>query len=347
MPLLGKIKYDGPGVDSNKKKIPWLVYKFPSEDLVIGSQLIVFESQEAVFYYTGKVFDAFGPGRHTLTGGNLPLLQSFVNIPFGGNTPFTAEVYFVNKVSKLDMKWGTDAPIQVQEPKFGIIIGVRSFGQYGIKIKDSRKFIANLTGVFQKGEMSGYHNAIEYFKGLLLSKVKTLIANVIINQKVSIFEISAQLDSISSTCKEKIEKEFNRFGIEVVNFFIQSINIPEEDVKRIKSMLDNKAIFDNLGNEKYKIMRGFDALEKMATNKGTTGMGVGMGTSLGYGIAFGKIFGDIFKDVAKKDGEVKESKKRPVSTSDIEYLKELAKLKKDGIITEEEFNLKKKQILSL
>jgi len=297
MAISDRIKYDGPAQSLKGEDKQWLVYKFPGEDFVLGGQLIVNAAQEAAFYYTGEVLDIFGPGRHTLTKGNLPILQSFVNIPFGFKTPFTAEVYFINKISKLDMKWGTSTPFQVQDPKFGLIIDVRAFGQFGIKIKDAKKFLKEIIGVLSNNDLVDHRIVTKYFKGLLTAKIKDIIANLIINNNLSIFDISGSLDSISATCKDKISSEFDRFGLEVINLFIESINIPPNDVAKLKSILEKKAEFTQMGDQRYLIMRQLDVLEKLAANPGEGGGGMGLGAGLGAGVATGNLLGKMVIDM--------------------------------------------------
>ena len=138
MAIVEVVKYDGsPDV---------LVWKYPSQELGTWTQLIVNESQEAVLYKGGKIFDIFQSGRHTLSTENIPLLNKIVNLPFGGRSPFTAEVWFVNKLYSLNVKWGTPTPIQVQDPKYGVFVPVRANGQFGIQIKDAEKFLVKLVG---------------------------------------------------------------------------------------------------------------------------------------------------------------------------------------------------------
>lgn len=279
---------------------PWLVYKFPAEDLVLGSQLIVNKSQEAVFFKGGNALDVFGPGTHTLSTANLPLLQKLVNLPFGGKTPFTAEVYFINKVAKLDMKWGTTDPFQITEPRYQIIVKLRSFGQFGIKVSDARSFITQIVGALHGDQISDYQTVSKYFRGLVLTKVKDTIAAIIVNQKVSVLDITASLDSISTTCRERITSEFNRFGIEVLNFFIESINIPNEDIARVKKILEERAEFEILGDERYTKKRSFDVLETAASNEGAGGTAMGAGLGLGLGMGAGVVAGGAMVDVTKQ-----------------------------------------------
>ena len=130
MAVIDVVKYDG-----NDDEFVW---KYPSEDLRLGTQLVVKTAQTAFFVRGGKILDQFEPGTETLKSGNIPLLNKLVNIPFGGDSPFQAEVWFVNLISKLDNKWGTPTPIQLEDPKYGIVIPVRAFGQFGLKIGNPR-----------------------------------------------------------------------------------------------------------------------------------------------------------------------------------------------------------------
>ena len=123
-----------------------LAWKFPSEELSTWTQLIVNESQDAYVVRGGVYEGPFGAGRHTLSTENLPLLRSLIGIPFGGSSPFSAEVWYVNRVTNLDVRWGTPDPIQLLDPRYGIMVPVRAFGQYGIRIVDSKKFLLKLVG---------------------------------------------------------------------------------------------------------------------------------------------------------------------------------------------------------
>ena len=139
-----------------------IVYKFPSCDLALGSQLIVEPGQTAFFVKRGKIYDQFSEGGYTLSTYNIPLLSQLINLPFGGETPFQAEVWFVSMINRLEMRWGTETPILLEDPKYKIIVPVRSNGQYGLKISDPRLFLETLIGnmsVFTADKIS------QYFKG--------------------------------------------------------------------------------------------------------------------------------------------------------------------------------------
>jgi len=293
MAIIDRIKFDGMRNGSE-----WLVYRYPRDSFVAGTQLIVGEGQVAVFVKGGQALDYFTAGTHTLSTSNIPLLQGVINLPFGGRTPFTAEIYFINKTSKLDMNWGTTDPIQVIDPKYNIKLRIRAFGQFGMKVDDYRIFLTELIGSMNPLEVVNYTKMLSYFKGVLVVKVKSLIAQAIINDKVSALEIAASIDNISKFCKDAIGSEFMRFGLRVVNFYVQSINFPNEDFEAINKVLHDKASFDIIGDQRYITKRSFDTMETAAGNEGgiagtMAGAGIGLGVGLGLGGASTNLTSNI------------------------------------------------------
>ena len=287
MAFIDRLKYDGPPPLANGDAAPWLVYKFPSETLLLGSQLIVAQSQEAIFFKGGAAADVFGPGTHTLSSANLPLLHRIINLPFGGKTPFAAEVFFINKAAKLDMKWGTIDPFQVTDPKYQVIVKVRAFGQFGIKVADVRNLVSQIVGVMHEGTVSDYQSISRYFKGLVLTKVKSTVAATIVQKSVSLLDITSALDDLSIACRDKVTPEFERFGLSVLNFYIESINVPDEDLARLRKILEQRAEFDLLGDTRYAAMRSYDVMQTAAGNEGAAGAGLQAG--LGIGMALGSV----------------------------------------------------------
>ncbi len=287
MALINRIKYDGYQDGS-----PWLVYKCPNEEFVLGSQLIVNQGQEALIFKGGKALDLFGAGTHTLQTGNLPLLKKFVNLPFGGKTPFTAEIYYVNKTSRLDMNWGTANPFQLEDPRYGLILSIRSYGKYGMRIVDSRMFISELVGAVPNGSTVNYAFVASYFSGLLTSTIKTVVSSFMIRQKISFLEVTTYLKELSKECENKISKEFERFGVEIVNFFIETISPPKDEFEKLRNYKEELA----LGNDFYRQRRSFDIMESMAENPGSGGLasaGIGLGMGFGVAPAMGNLFGNI------------------------------------------------------
>ncbi|MDR2460249.1 MAG: SPFH domain-containing protein [Deltaproteobacteria bacterium] len=275
------IKFDGP---SNI-----YAWKFPKEDIATWSQLIVNESQEAIFFKGGRALDVFGPGRYTLDTQNIPILSSLLKIPFGGQSPFSAEVWFVNKLHSLDIKWGTPTPIQIQDPKFGIMVPVRSFGQFGIQIENSAKFLVKLVGTTRLFDQD---TLTKYFKGLYLTKVKDTLAQYVINKGISILEISAYLEELSKHIEEKITPMFSEYGIKILNFFVNDVSVPENDpaVIKLKNALAKRAEMNIIGYD-YTQARSFDVMEGAAKNPGAPGTVMGAGIGLGMGVGMGGQMG--------------------------------------------------------
>ncbi|MCL2610227.1 MAG: SPFH domain-containing protein [Defluviitaleaceae bacterium] len=281
--LVDVVKYNG-GPDV-------FAWRFPETELGTWTQLIVNESQEAILFKGGQAQDTFGPGRHTLTTENIPILRNLINLPFGGRSPFTAEVWFINKQHSLDIKWGTPTPIQLKDPMYKIMIPVRAFGQFGIAVEDSRPFITKLVGTLPTFSSQ---DIINFFRGMYLTKVRTIISQYIAKKEISILEINAYLLELSDDLKESIESRLgDEYGIRLLNFFVNDISIPEDDpgVAQLKAALAKRAEMDIKGFD-YTQERSFDTMQKAAANPGKVvggmmgmGMGLGMGNVMGQGMA--------------------------------------------------------------
>jgi membrane protease subunit (stomatin/prohibitin family) len=276
------------------------VWKFPSEDLRIGTQVIVNFSQKAFFIKGGKVFDELDSGTHTIKSNNIPLLNKIINLPFGDESPFQAEVWFVNLINKLDNKWGTNAPILLEDPKYGIVIPVRAYGQYGFKIINPRLFLENLVGNL---ETFSSNKVQDFFKGKIISTLTNVISKKLILENVSILEINLFLEELSQSCIEKISIEFEKFGIELINFYFLSINIPENDpsVIKFREAKDLSATIKITGKELYQMDRSFDVLETAAKNEGgIAGNLIGAGLGFGIGGSFANQMGNLTENINTK-----------------------------------------------
>lgn len=289
MAIVEVVKYNGsPDV---------FAWKYPSEELGTWTQLIVNESQEAILFKGGKALDVFQSGRHTLETANIPILNKIINIPFGGRSPFTAEVWYINKVSSLDIKWGTASPIQLQDPKYSVFIPVRAFGQFGIRIENSKQFLVKLVGtlpVFDKTSI------VKYFRGLYLTKVKDAVSSYLVHKQISIMEINAYIDELSTYLQEKMQPVLEEYGIQLVNFYVNDISVPEDDsaVKKLKDALAKKAEMNIIGYN-YQQERSFDTLEGAAKNQGSSSHLMGAGMGLGMGVTMGGAVGGQFGGIAK------------------------------------------------
>lgn len=285
-------------------------WKFPNNELGTWTQLIVNESQEAILVKGGQVCDVFGAGRHTLHTNNIPILNKIVNLPFGGRSPFTAEVWFINKVFSLDIKWGTSSPIQLQDPKYKVFVPVRAFGQFGIQIENSKAFLLKLVGTLPQFDKD---SIVKYFRGLYLTKAKDAISSYLVHKSISILEINAYLDEISTYLQEKMTPMFAEYGIKLVTFFVNDINVPETDpaVTKLKAALAKRAEMDIVGYS-YQQERSFDTLETAAGNPGSMSGGfMGAGMGMGMGIGMGNMMAQQFSGMTQNINTTPQTKQCP------------------------------------
>lgn len=264
-----------------------LVHKFPVSDLRLGSQLVVYPSQTAFFVKGGQILDEFMCGTYTLKTKNLPLLNKLINLPFGGDSPFQAEVWFVNQIALLDCKWGTPSPIQIEDPKYGVIVPIRAFGQYGFRIDNPRTFLTRLIGNMPSFKAS---KVVEYFRGIILSKLTALISQKLYDDNLSIININAHVEVISEYAKLKLSEAFAEYGLNLEIFNVIGINVNEEgpSFKRLKETKDSLARINIMGKDNYRLERSFDVLEGAAENEGgAVGAAVGIGAGFGLGKQIG------------------------------------------------------------
>lgn len=273
-----------------------LVWKHPKVDFNTGTQLIVHESQEAILYLNGQALDLFGPGRHTLQTQNVPVFSRFMKRPLGDQTPFHCEVYFVNRVTLLDILWGTASPIPIQDPKYEIILPVRANGQFGLRVENSRKLLVKLVGTTAKFDRE---TLTALFRGILMTNIKDYISRMMVERQISFLEVHGHISEASGAIKALLVPLFEEYGFAVVNFNVNSISVPEDDpgYARIRSALaaakerellarGKRAEMDIVGYT-YQQQRTFEVLDKAAANEGAAGtiMGAGMGVGMGFGVA--------------------------------------------------------------
>lgn len=319
-----------------------LVEKFCGErpfELRLGSQLIVNQSQEAIFVKGGVALDTFGPGTHTLSTANIPLLSSLTSGIFG-NTPFAAEVWFVNKTVKRDIPWGTPTRIPIMDSKFNFLINIGAFGQWGMRIDDSRSFVTQLVGT----QLGADAKRIEsYFQGEILEKLSSNLTKYIQEKKLSLVEINSKLTELSQLIREAISSEFSRFGIEIVNFNINNISIPQREMMILQNSmtkrLEIEALKDTQISQSYITAKSLEVMEKAAENNSGAAGGViagamGIGVGMGAGLPLGRQMSQNMQIQASEQQEDYISK-----------LKRLKSLFEQELITKEEYETKKKEIL--
>jgi membrane protease subunit (stomatin/prohibitin family) len=233
--LVSVIKYEG---DNNT-----FVWKHPIENFNLGSQLIVHESQEAIFFRDGQALDLFGAGRYTLETQNLPLLQKLYSISTNADTPFQSEVYFINKTVQMGVKWGTSDKVRFIDPLTGTPLEVGASGEMNLMVADSRKLILKIVGTMNgiawESEGSGFTKSLQKaFRPLISNAVKTNLPAVIKQNEIDLLEIDEKLDLISDNLKEKIVGGFEEYGLAIPQFYVTSIVLPENDpnFKRIRDL---------------------------------------------------------------------------------------------------------------
>ena len=226
--LASVIKYEG----DNQT----FVWKHPIEDFNLGSQLIVHESQEAVFFRDGEALDLFGAGRYTLSTQNLPLLENLYKLPVNADTVFHSEVYFVNLTTQMGIKWGTDSKVRMFDPATGLHVELGACGEFSLRVCDSRKLLLKLVGTaseFRWGDViDGAYSlkpTVAKFKALVMNRVKSNLARIIKEQNINILEVDEHIDRISESLRTVINETLTEYGLFMPEFFVTAIMTPDDD----------------------------------------------------------------------------------------------------------------------
>lgn len=369
------IKYEG---DNST-----FIWKHPCEDFNSLTQLIVHESQEAIFFMNGQALDLFGPGRYTLETENIPKIGKVLNRTTGDKTPFHCEVYFINKAEQMAIKWGTDSKVQYVDPTYGFPISIGTSGEMSLRAEDSRKLLVKLVGT---ENYLGQQQLIGFFRAFLMTRVKTYIAQVIKANAINIFEIDENLTAFSENIHKLLIPDFADYGIALERFFVTNIVKPDGDrqyekfkelhfrqyadiaeatlrqktdliyaqTEAQKVVIDSQAQATKRAQEGYTYAqeRGFDVAEKVAQNEAVgqfTNMGVGLGTMAGVGGAVGGVVGNAVGGALQAASEPAQPTQPAQTTDDMAAFKakveKLGMMKEAGLITEEEFAAMRAELL--
>jgi len=259
-----------------------LVYRFPvaGQEIKNGAQLIVRESQAAVFVFEGQVADVFAPGRYTIDGGNTPILSKLGAWKYGFNSPFKSEVYFVNTKQFTDMKWGTSNPVMLRDADFGIV-RLRAFGAYSLRVSDPSEFIKQIAGTNAQFQT-------EDIDVQLKRAIVTEFSDAIGEMKIPALDLAAQYKEIGEAIRTKINEDFKAYGLDVTKFYVENVSLPPE----VEAAMDKRASMGALGDaQKYMQFQAADALRDAAQNEGG---GAGLGAGLGAGFAVGGQMANAF-----------------------------------------------------
>ncbi len=267
-----------------------MLYRFPvvGQEIKNGAQLIVRESQTAVFVFEGQVADVFTPGKYEIDGGNTPILSKLGAWKYGFNSPFKSEVYFVNTKQFTDMKWGTSNPIMLRDADFGIV-RLRAFGAYSLRVADPAEFIKEIAG-------TNAHFQTEDIDGQLKRAIVTEFSDAIGELKIAALDLAAQYKEIGEAIRGKINEDFTAYGLEVTKFYVENVSLPPE----VEAAMDKRSSMGALGDaQTYMQFQAADALRDAAQNEGG---GAGLGAGLGAGFAVGGQMASAFGQQAGAPG---------------------------------------------
>ena len=335
------IKYEG---DNST-----FIWKHPSEDFNCFTQLIVHESQEAIFFMNGQALDLFGPGRYTLETQNIPIIGKLLNRVTGDQSPFHCEVYFINKTEQMGIKWGTDSKVQYIDPTYGFPISIGVSGEMSLRAEDSRKLLLKLVGT---ENFLGQQKLTMLFRAFLMTRVKTYIAQVMKTKAINIFEIDENLTLFSESLKALLVPDFADYGVALEQFFVTNVVKPDGDrqyetfkelhfrqyadiaeaklrqqtdiihaqTQAQKTVIASQAMATKRAQEGYTYQqeRGFDVAEKVAQNEAVgefTNMGVGFGTMAGVGGAVGGMVGGMMNDTMQAAMNPQAQQQTPASSA--------------------------------
>lgn len=367
------IKYEG---DNST-----FIWKHPCEDFNSMTQLVVHESQEAIFFMNGQALDLFGPGRYTLETENIPKIGKLLNRATGDTSPFHCEVYFINKTEQMSVKWGTDSKVQYIEPTYGFPLSIGASGEMSLRVEDSRKLLVKLVGT---ENFLGQQKLVGFFRAFLMTRVKTYIAQVMKSSAINIFEIDEHLTTFSESIHKLLIPDFADYGVALERFFVTTIVKPDGDpqyekfkelhfrqyadiaeaklrqqtdliyaqTEAQKVVIDSQAQATKRAQEGYTYAqeRGFDVAEKVAQNEAVgqfTNMGVGLGTMAGVGGAVGGVVGNAVNGAMQAAAEPPAPAAQPADEMAAFKAKveKLGIMKESGLITDEEFAAMKAELL--
>ncbi|MCA9816742.1 MAG: SPFH domain-containing protein [Cyanobacteriota/Melainabacteria group bacterium] len=306
-----------------------LAYRYPVMDMEIqtGAQLTVRESQMAVFVNEGNLADVFSPGRYELSTKTLPVLTTLLNWDKAFKSPFKSDVYFFSTREKVDQRWGTQQPITIRDKEFGPI-RLRAFGTFSYKIEEPSTFHQKLSGTRERYTVSE-------LDGQLRSLIVTTIASKFGGGDIAFLDMAANQTKLSEEMKKELDLAFFEYGLKLCTFLVQSITLPEE----LQQYLDKQSSMNLVGDlNKYATFQAADSIKDAAKNEGGL---AGAGVGLGAGAALGQAFASALGGGAQGGQQAAPQKEE----DPFELLEKLQGLLDKGIISQEEFDSKKADIL--
>jgi membrane protease subunit (stomatin/prohibitin family) len=280
MAILDLIEYP----DEDPSEIVHRVPEYGSGEFRLGSQCVVRETQRAVFFRDGKALDVLGPGRHTLSTANVPLLTGILGIPFGGKSPFTAEVYYVNIREITNMKWGTPQPVLVRDKDFGMV-RIRSFGTYSMRVADPQLFVNQVVGARGSYQTSDIE---DFLRSVIVNEMIDMLGETM----TSLLDMAGLMQDLATAAMHALADDFQRLGLELRTFQINSIAPPEEVQKLIDQRSGMAAIGDMRAYTQFQAAQAIGNLGEGGEEGGNLSDAAGLGAGIGLGAAMTQVMRD-------------------------------------------------------
>ena len=257
-----------------------LVWKFPrsQDEIKMNAKLTVREAQQAVFINEGKIADVFQPGMYTLQTENMPVMTTLKGWKYGFNSPFKADVFFVSTRQAIDQHWGTKNAITVSDDRFGMI-ELRAFGTYAFRVTDAGKFIKEIAGIEQS-------YTTDEIGGQLKSIIATRFTNAAASGNIPIDKFASNLESLSGIILEKLNADFDNYGLKITNFLVENVSMPED----IKKEIFEYSRLNKVDMQQLAQFKSAQSIEIAAGNEGTAGLGAGLGAGIGVGNMMASAF---------------------------------------------------------
>jgi membrane protease subunit (stomatin/prohibitin family) len=311
-----------------------IVHRVPEQgsgEFRLGSQLVVRESQRAVFFRDGKALDVFGPGRHTISTNNIPFLTGLIGAITGGHSMFTAEVYFVSMREFTDMKWGTAQPVAFRDADLGMV-RLRAFGTYTVRVDDPRLFVGQIVGA--RGSYST-GSIDELLKSIIVNEFNDLLGDA----KTPLLDLGGLTRELADSMKAALADDFKRLGLLLTSFQIGAITPPEE----VQKAIDQRGAMGAIGNmSTFTQYQAAQAMRDAANNPGGAGDSAAAGVGLGAGVALGQTMAQAMQNATSAQGAQQTAAPDPLA-----QLEKLNELHKSGALTDQEFAAMKAKLLGL